>query len=147
MSMFTLAISCLAISCLTMSHSNLPWFMDLLFQILMQYWSLQHQTLLSPPDTSTAEWSTSLFGPAASFFLELLVISLCFYYIEHLPTGDSSSSIIFFCLFILSLGFFRQEYWNELQFPSPLDHVLSELFTMTHSSCVALHGRLKASLS
>ena len=38
------------------------------------------------------------------------------------------------------MGFFRQEYWNELQFPSPLDLVFSELFTMTLSSWVALHG-------
>ena len=59
--------------------------MDLPFQILMQYYYLQHQTLLLPPDTSTAEFF-SLFCPAASFFLELFVISLCFYYIGHLPT-------------------------------------------------------------
>ena len=39
MSMFTLAISCL-------TTSNLPWFMDLTFQVPMQYCSLQHQTLL-----------------------------------------------------------------------------------------------------
>ena len=39
MSMFTLAVSCL-------TTSNLPWFMDLTFQVPMQYCSLQHQTLL-----------------------------------------------------------------------------------------------------
>ena len=38
------------------------------------------------------------------------------------------------------IGFFRQEYWSRLPFPSPVDHVLSELFTMTHSSSVALHS-------
>ena len=38
MSMFTLAFSCL-------TTSNLPWFLDLPFQIPMQYCSLQHQTL------------------------------------------------------------------------------------------------------
>ena len=38
MSMFTLAISCL-------TTSNLLWFMDLTFQIPMQYCSLQHWTL------------------------------------------------------------------------------------------------------
>ena len=43
---FTLAISCL-------TTSNLPWFMDLTFQIPMQYCSLQHQTLLLSPVTST----------------------------------------------------------------------------------------------
>ena len=47
MLMLTLPISCLTIS-------NLPWFVDLTFQVSMQYYySLQHQTLLPPPDTST----------------------------------------------------------------------------------------------
>ena len=32
-----------------------------------------------------------------------------------------------FCLFILFMGFSRQEYWSGLPFPSPVDHVLSEL--------------------
>ena len=41
-------------------------------------------------------------------------------------------------LFILFIGFSRQEYWSGLQFPSPVDHVLSELSTMTHPSWVAL---------
>ena len=41
MSMFTLAISCL-------TTSNLPWFMDLTFQVPMQY-SLQNQTLFPSP--------------------------------------------------------------------------------------------------
>ena len=63
MSTFTLAISCL-------TTSNFPWFMDLTFQVPMQYCSLQHQTLLLP-------------------------------------------------------------------FPSPVDHILSNLSTMTHPSWVA----------
>ena len=43
------------ISCLT--TANLPWFVDLTLQVPMQmlYCSLQHQTLLLPPDTSTTE--------------------------------------------------------------------------------------------
>ena len=49
--------------------------------------------------------------------------------------GDPS-----FCLFILSLGLSRKEYWNGLPFPSPVDHVLSEFFTVTHLSWVALHS-------
>ena len=57
----------LVISCLT--TSNLPWFMDLTFQVSMQYCSLQHQTLLLSPVTSTTGcwfcWSVS------SFFLDL----------------------------------------------------------------------------
>ena len=38
------------------------------------------------------------------------------------------------------MGFWRQEYWSALPFPSPVDHVLSELSTMTCLSWVALHG-------
>ena len=37
-------------------------------------------------------------------------------------------------------GVLKQECWNGLPFPSPVDHSLSELSTMTHSSWVALHG-------
>ena len=44
--MFTLAISC-------STTSNLPWFMDLTFQVPMQYCSLQHQTLFPSPVTYT----------------------------------------------------------------------------------------------
>ena len=43
-------------------------------------------------------------------------------------------------LFILFMGFSRQEYWSGLPFPSPVAHVLSELSTMTHPSWAALHG-------
>ena len=42
MLMFTLAISCL-------TTSNLSWFMDLTFQVPMQYCSLHHRTLLLSP--------------------------------------------------------------------------------------------------
>ena len=43
-------------------------------------------------------------------------------------------------LVILFMGFSRQEYWSGLPFLSPVDHILSELSTMTHLSWVALHG-------
>ena len=38
------------------------------------------------------------------------------------------------------MGFSRQEYWSGLPLPSPVNHILSELYTMTHPSWVALHG-------
>ena len=38
------------------------------------------------------------------------------------------------CLF---MGFSRQEYWSGLPFPSPVDHILSYLSTMTCPSWVA----------
>ena len=62
---FTLAISCL-------TNSNLPWFMDLTFQVPMQYCSLQHQTLLLSPVPSTAGYRFC-FGSIPSFFLELFL--------------------------------------------------------------------------
>ena len=37
-------------------------------------------------------------------------------------------------------GVLRARYWSGLPFLSPVDHILSELSTMTHPSWVALHG-------
>ena len=37
------------------------------------------------------------------------------------------------------LEFLRQEYWDGLPFPSLVDHVLSELSTVTHLFWVTLH--------
>ena len=65
MLMFTLAISCL-------TTSNLPWFMDLTFQVSMQYCSLQHWTLLLSPVPSTTGYCFC-FGSIPSFFLELFL--------------------------------------------------------------------------
>ena len=90
--MFNLAISYL-------TTSNLLWFIDLRF--LMQHCSLQYRTLLSPPGTSTTEhWFR--FGPATSFFLELLPIALCpspVAYWTPPNLGDSSFSVLSFCFF------------------------------------------------
>ena len=47
------------------------------------------------------------------------------------------NSILSFCLFILFMGFSRQKYWSGLPFPFPLDHILSDLSTMTCPSWVA----------
>ena len=38
------------------------------------------------------------------------------------------------------MGFSRQEYWRGLPVPPPVDHILSELLTMTHLSWLTLHG-------
>ena len=102
----------------------------------MQYCSIQHWTLLSPPETSTTE-CCFCFGPATSFFLELFFHSFPVTYWTPTVLGSSSSGVIF-CLFIL--GFSRQGQWSGLPFSSTLDHILSELSTMTCLSCVALHG-------
>ena len=54
--------------------------------------------------------------------------------------GSSSFSVLSFCLFILFMGISRQEYWSGLPFPSPVNHILSELSTRTCLSSVALHS-------
>ena len=79
MSTFTLAIPCL-------TTSNLPWFIDLTFQVPMQYCSLQHQILLLSPVTSTVGYCFC-FGSIPSFFLELFLHwSPVAYWVGHLPT-------------------------------------------------------------
>ena len=71
MSTFTLAISCL-------TTSNLSWFVDLTFQVPMQYCSLQHRTLLPSPDQvlsfgqNKSESSRSRYRPEV-FWSELVV--------------------------------------------------------------------------
>ena len=129
MLMFTLAISWL-------TTSNLPWFMDLTFQLPMQYCCLQHQTLLPSPVTSTAG-CCFYFGSVSSFFMELVLHWSPVAYWAPTDMGSSSFSVLYFCLFILFMGFSRQEYSSGLPLPSPVDHVLSELSTMTpvHLGC------------
>ena len=134
-----LMFSC-ALSCLT--TSSLPWFMDLTFQVPMECCSLQHQTLLSPPDASTVGHHFC-FGPTTSFFLEVLVIALHSSPVAYWTPSDPgalSPIVISFCVFLLSMGFSKQEYWSGLPLPSPVDHILSELFPMTHLSWVSLLG-------
>ena len=106
---FTLAIACL-------TTSNLPWFMDLTFQVPMQSCSLQHGTLLLSPVTSTSG-CCFCFGSISSFFLELFLHWSPVAYWALTDLGSSSFSILSFCLFILFMGFSRQEYWSGLPFP------------------------------
>ena len=130
--MFTLALCCL-------TTSNLPWFMDLTFQVPMQYWSLQHRTL--PPSLVTSTTGCCFcFGSISSFFLELFNYSSPVTYWAPTNLGSSSFSVLSFCLFILFMGFSRQEYGSGLPISSPVDHVLSEFSTMICLSWVALQG-------
>ena len=132
MAMFIQAIACLI-------TSNLPWFMDQTFQVPMQYCSLQHQTLLLSPVTSTTGCGFC-FGSVSSLFLVLFLHWSPVAYWAPTDLGSSSFSVLSFCLFILFMGISRQEYWSGLPFPSPVDHILSEFSTMICPSWVALHG-------
>ena len=132
MSTFTLAISCLTIS-------NLPWFMDLTFQVPMQYCFFTASDLAS---ITSHIHSWVLFLLWLHPFILSGVISPLISRSIWAPTnlGRSSFRILFFCLFILFMGFSRQESWSGLPFPSPVDHILSDLSTMTHLSYVASHS-------
>ena len=97
MLMFTLVISCL-------TTSNLPWFVDLTFQVPMQYCSLQHRTLLLSPVPSTNGFCFC-FGSIPSFFQELFLHWYPVAYWAPTDLGSSSFSVLYFCLFILFMGF------------------------------------------
>ena len=134
MSKFILTIFCL-------TTSNLPWFMDLTFQVPVQYCSLQHWKSCSSPDTSATE-SCFHFGPATSFFLGLLVVALHSSRVEYwIPSdlGDSSFAVTFF-VFLYSPWAPQQACWSGLPFPPPMDCVLSGLSGVTCPFWVALHG-------
>ena len=109
MSTFTLAISYL-------TTANLPSFVDLTFQVPMQYCSVQHRILLLSPVTSTAGYCFC-FGSIPSFFRELFLHWSPVAYWAPTDLESSSFSILSFCLFILFMGFSRQEYWNGFSGP------------------------------
>ena len=94
MSTFTLTIYCL-------TTSNLPWFIDLTFQVPMQYCSLQHYfNHLSHP-----QLVLFCFSSVSSFFPELFLHSCPVTYWAPTDLGSSSFSVLSFCLFILFIGF------------------------------------------
>ena len=95
MLMFTLAISCL-------TTSNLPWFMDLTFQVPVQCCSLLNFTSIM---SHIHNWA--LFLLWLHLFILFGVISPLFSSSIWTPTDQGSSpfSVISFCLFILFMGF------------------------------------------
>ena len=99
----------------------------------MEYCSLQHWTLILSPVTSTTGHCFCL-GSIPSFFLELFLHWSLVAYWSPTDLGSSPFSILSFCHFIPFMGFSRQEYWSGLPFPSPVDHILSDLSTMTRPS-------------
>ena len=98
-----------------------------------------YRILLPSPVTSTTGYCFC-FGSISSFFLELFLHWSPEAYLAPTDLGSSSFSVLSFCLFILFMGFSRQEYWGGLPFPSPEDHILSDLSTTICLSWVALHG-------
>ena len=118
---------CPVIYALSFGNSKLPLtkfqgFGGILTPVTFQDFGLfQGKRVLNPAHSSLfARWGNAFF----------------FFY----PSFWCSIWACLFILFILFMGFSRQEYWSVLPFPSPADHVLLELSTMTCSSWVALHG-------
>ena len=114
--------------------------MDLTFQVPMQYWSLQHRTLLLSPLTSTIV-CCFCFGSVSAFFLELFLHWSPVAYWPPANLASSTFNVLSFCLFILFMGFSRQEYWSGLPFPSPVDHIPFTLFQILKDDAVkVLHS-------
>ena len=83
----------------------------------------------------------------------LFLLWLCLFILSGVSSPLISSSIfgtywpgefIFQYPYLFFFSYFsrdsQEEYWSGLPFPSPVDHGLSELSTMTCPSWVALHG-------
>ena len=113
--------------------------MDLIFLVPTQYCCLQHQTLLPSPVTSTTG-CCFCFGSVSSFFLELFLHFSPLAYWAPTDVGSSSSVSYHFAFSSCSWGSQGKNTEVVLPFPSPVDHILSDLSTMTHLSQVALHG-------
>ena len=125
----------LAISCLT--TSNLPWFMDLTFHVPMQhcFYSIRFPSITSDMNNWT-----------------LFMIWFHLFFLSGVITQLFSSSILgtyWAGKFIIQCHiFFTSSYcsWGsqgkntEVICHCPMDHVLSELSTMTCPSWVALHS-------
>ena len=131
MLMFTLAISC-------MTTSDLPWFMDLTFHIPLQYCSLQHQTWLPSPITSAMGVVFSLALSLHSFWIISPLIS------SSILGTYQPRQFIFQCPIFLPFhavhGVLKARILKWFAFPSPVDHIFSELSTMTCPSWVALRS-------
>ena len=102
MSLFTLAISYL-------TTSNLSRFLDLTSQVPVQYHSLQHQTLQHPSSVTFTVGHYFRFGLASSFLLGLFLHSSPLAHWAPIELGSSSLSVISIFLFILFMGFSKQE--------------------------------------
>ena len=89
-------------------------------------------TRIFPNELTLCIWDFC-FGPAASFFLDLLVLLIALpsspvAYWTPSGLGSSSSDVIYFCLFKLFMGFLQQEYWHGLPFSSSGPHFVRTLY-------------------
>ena len=137
--MFTFAISCLI-------TSNLPWFMDLTFQVPVQYCSLQHQTLLPSLVTSTTG-CCFCFDSVSSFFLELFLHSSTNSILGTYWPGE----VIFQCPIFLSFhtvqGALKARILKWFSIPFSIGPCFVRTLCHDHLSWVALQGMANSFLS
>ena len=102
-------------SCMWMSE----FYMDLTFQVSMQYCSLYHWTLLPSPVTSTTG-CCFCFGSVSSFFLKLFLYSSPVAYWAPTDLGSSSFSVLSFfpCYIIHGVLKARILKWFAIPFSS-----------------------------
>ena len=126
--MFTLAVSCLTtLICLDSRTWHSRFLCNIaLYSIRLCFYHQSHSQL----------GIVFFLAPSLHFFWSYF----SFFSNSILGSGESSFSVLSFYLFMLFMGFSRQEYWSGLPFPSPVCHVLLKLSTMTCLSQVALHG-------
>ena len=111
--------------------------MDLTFQVPMQYCSLQHRTLLPSPVTSTTGHCL--------LWLRLFILSgvisplISTSILGTYRPGEFIFQCHIFVPFHTVLGILKARILTWFAFPSPVDHVLSEL-SVTNPSWVTLHG-------
>ena len=72
-------------------------------------------------------WVLFLLWFHPSFFLELFLHWSPVAYCAPTDLRSSSVSVLSFCLFMLFMGFSRQESWSGLPFPSPVDLTLADV--------------------
>ena len=101
----------------------------------MQYCSLQHRTLLLSPVTSTLGIVFAL-APSLRSFWSYFSTDLQ-YHIGHLLTWGVPLSVSYHFAFSYCSWGSQARILKWLPFPSPVDHILSDLSTMTGPSWVA----------
>ena len=120
--------------------SNWTEMMDLTFQVSMQYCSLQNFMFTT---RLSHNWASFQLWPSCFFLYGVISNCLSLFpgsILHAFQPGGSSSTILSFCICILFMEFSRQESWRGFLFSPTVDHILSELFTMTYLSWVTLHG-------
>ena len=111
----------------------------------MQYFSLQHWTLVSSADAITTGYHFC-FDSASSFLLGLFLCSSSVTYWAPTNLGSSSFSVISFLPFHTIHGVLKAKMLKWFAIPFSLDHILSGLSTTTCLSWVALRGMVQCSI-